>query len=145
MGEDRIVEVLDGPLQAVLSVGREGKGPVAVPMSYRYVDGRFVFATSRATLHGKLMLRRGRATITVQYEECDGRTVHQWYVMAEGPVRFTDENPLPHVRAIMAKDRGAEHADEWIGPSVPAGVEIAELVPDRISGWEYRDSLDDRR
>lgn len=143
MDSERITGALRGPHQAVLAVARLEKGPVAVPMSYRYVDGRFVFVTSRETLHGTLMLKRGRATITVQFEECDGPSVHQWYVMAEGAVGFTGEPPLPHIRAIMAKDRGTEHADAWAGTLPPAGVEVAELVPERISGWEYRDSLDE--
>lgn len=141
MDDGRIAEALAGPHQAVLSVGRVGKGPLAVPMSYRFVDGRFVFVTSPDSLHGRLMTKRGRATITVQYERCEGRSIHQWYVIAEGPVRFTDEDPMPHVRVVMAKDRGPEYVDEWIGPSSPVGVVTAVLEPERLSGWEYRQTL----
>jgi nitroimidazol reductase NimA-like FMN-containing flavoprotein (pyridoxamine 5'-phosphate oxidase superfamily) len=141
MSPERIAEALAGPHQAVLSVGRAEKGPLAVPMSYRFLEGRFVFVTSPGSLHGKLMTKRGRATFTVQYDRCEGRRLHQWYVIAEGPVRFADDDPVPHVRATLAKDRGPEYVDEWIGPSFPVGVLTAVLEPERISGWEYRETL----
>jgi hypothetical protein len=141
MNDDRIAEVLAGPHQAVLSVARAEKGPLAVPMSYRFVDGVFMFVTGEETLHGRLMRRRGRATMTVQDARSDGLTVHQWYVIAEGPVSFAEEDPLPVVRAIMAKDRGAAHADAWTAHSPPVGARVALLVPDRLSGYEFHDAL----
>lgn len=139
---DHIEELLSGPHQAVLSVSRVDRGPVAVPMSYRFVDGRFVIVTSPESLHSRLMKKTGRATITVQYEDCKGRSTYQWYVAAEGPIEFTDDDPAPHIHAIMAKDRGAENADDWTAGSPPSGVKVAVLSPSRLSGYEYRDSLD---
>ena len=141
--EQRIGELLAGPHQAVLSVSRQDKGPVAVPMSYSYKDGRFYMVTSPESLHGRLMQRTGRATVTVQFEACDGRKVHQWYVMAEGTIRFTDSEPAPVVRAIMAKDRGEDNANEWASGDPPPDVRLAVLEPERLSGFEFRDSLDD--
>jgi hypothetical protein len=87
--EHRTGELLDGPHQGVLSVSRREKGPVAVPMSYLFIEGRFFMVTPPESLHGRVMKRTGRATITVQFEATDGRTVHQWYVMAEGQIGFT--------------------------------------------------------
>ncbi len=134
---------LDGRHQAVLSVARTDKGPLAVPMSYVFTDGRFLMVTSPESLHGRLMRQQGRATLTVQFEECDGRSVYQWYVHAEGPVAFTDEDPVAVGRAILAKDRGPENADQWVEARPPAGGVVAALTPERLSGHEYRDSLDD--
>ncbi|HSF86274.1 MAG TPA: hypothetical protein VLG28_11560, partial [Acidimicrobiia bacterium] len=114
----------------------------AVPMSYHFGDGTFWMVTSPESLHGRLMVRRGRATMTVQFERCDGRSVHQWYVMAEGPVRFTDVDPLPHVRRILAKDRGAAHVDEWTAAAPAPGFLVAVLEPERLSGYEFYESLD---
>ena len=74
-------------------------------MSYLFRDGRFYMVTSPESLHGRLMQRTGRATLTVQFEACDGRNVYQWYVIAEGTIGFTDSEPGPYVRAILAKDR----------------------------------------
>ncbi len=139
----RIRELLEGPHQAVLSVSRRDKGPVAVPMSYLFADGRFYIVTSPESLHGRLMRRSGRATLTVQFEACDGRSVHQWYVMAEGTISFTDTKPRPYVRAILAKDRGEENADEWTSGDPPSDVRLAVLKPVKLSGFEYRDSLDE--
>ena len=141
ISSERVKELLSGPHQAVLSLSREAKGPLAVPMSYIYDGDRFVMVTSPASLHSRLMRRNGRATITVQFEACDGRSVHQWYVIAEGHVAFTDEDPRPFVRAILAKDRGSENADDWMQRTGDADDTVAELLPARISGFESSASL----
>ena len=137
-----MVELLGGPHQAILSVNREAKGPVAVPMSYHFSNGSFYMATSPDSLHGRLMRRRGRATVTVQYDSCDGKTVHQWYVMAEGPIRFAEEDPTRHIMAILEKDRGPDRIGEWKAAAPSAGIRLAVLEPDRISGYESTESLD---
>ena len=133
MDKERIALLLAGPHQAVLSVSRVDRGPVAVPISYHFSDGDFFMVTPPDTLHGRLMARAGRATMTVQFEACDGRSVHQWYVMAEGPVRFTDLDPSPHVRTILAKDRGETNVEEWTA---------GQPDPDMIirTGGEFRPS-----
>lgn len=41
----------------------------------------------------------------------------------------------------MAKDRGPANADEWTKPSAP-DMAVAVLHAARISGYEFRDSLD---
>jgi len=51
-------------------------------MSYHFTDGSFWMVTSPDSLHGRLMARRGRGTMTVQFEAGDGRRVYQWYVIA---------------------------------------------------------------
>lgn len=142
MEAERIAQLLGGPHQSVLSVNRTDRGPVAVPMSYHYAAECFHLVTSPASLHGRLMARTGRATITVQYEACDGRSVHQWYVIAEGPIAFTDDDPTPHIRAMLAKDRGEDNADEWMTGQPSGDVRVAELRPERLSGYEFRESLD---
>ncbi len=139
---EQIGNRLAGRHQAVLSVGRRDKGPLAVPMSYVFSEGRFSMVTSPDSLHGRLMQREGRATLTVQYEYCDGRSVHQWYVHAEGPVLFTEDDPVLVGRAILSKDRGFDNADEWLAARPPTGGSVAVLIPERLSGYEYRDSLD---
>jgi hypothetical protein len=141
MDDKRISELLGGPYQAVLSVGRDRKGPVAVPMSYHFSAGSFFIATSPDSLHGRLMIRRGRATLTVQHDSCDGTTVHQWYVMAEGPVRFSAEDPLPHIMEILLKDRGAARVEEWRAAAPTADIQLAILEPDRIAGYESTERL----
>lgn len=140
--KERIHELLQGAHQAVLSVGRAEKGPVAIPMSYYFDGERFFMVTSPTSLHGRLMAKTGRATLTIQYERVDVSSVHQWYVMAEGRVAFTEADPAPHVRAILAKDRGPDNVDAWRASSPDNDARVAELVPGRISGYEFRESLD---
>jgi nitroimidazol reductase NimA-like FMN-containing flavoprotein (pyridoxamine 5'-phosphate oxidase superfamily) len=142
---ERLGELLSGPHQAVLSVGRPDKGPIAVPMSYLFESDRFFMVTSPSSVHGRAMKRTGRATLTIQYERCDGPTVYQWYVMAEGRVAFTDADPAPLTRSILAKDRGERYADEWSTGAPPVNVTVAELMPQRLSGYEFNDSLDTSR
>jgi len=66
ISKGQIRELLAGPHQAVLSVGRQEKGPVAVPMSYTFNGDRFFFVTSPTSLHGRLMGEVGPATLTIQ-------------------------------------------------------------------------------
>ncbi len=143
MHRDRMALLLGGPHQAILSVARLERGPVAVPMSYHYDGSVFFMVTDPASLHGRLMERRGRATLTIQFERCDGPSVHQWYVTAEGPVRFTDEDPAPHIRAMLAKDRGEGYVDRWTAGRPPTTVKVAVLAPERIGAYEFHDSLPD--
>ena len=89
------------------------------------------------------MERRRRATITIQFERCDGPTVYQWYVTAEGPVRFTNEDPAPHIRTMLAKDRGDRYVYRWTAAPPAPTVKVAVLTPERIGGYEYHDALPD--
>jgi nitroimidazol reductase NimA-like FMN-containing flavoprotein (pyridoxamine 5'-phosphate oxidase superfamily) len=141
ISSERIAELLDGPHQAVLSVGRDDKGPVAVPMSYIYDGDRFFMVTSPTSLHGQRMARTGRATLTIQYEKVDRGSVHQWYVMAEGPVVFTDADPTSYVRAMLIKDRGETNWDRWRASEPNTDAQVAELVPARIGGYEFHETL----
>ena len=87
MEPERIAELLEGPLQAVLSVSRRDRGPVAVPMSYHFGDGTFWMVTSPESLHGRLMVRRGRATVTASATPQIGshsRTVSSVRAVANG-------------------------------------------------------------
>ena len=78
----------------------------------------------------------------MQFEACNGRSVHQWYVKAEGPIGFTDLDTGPLVHAILAKDRGEENADEWTSGNSSLEVQVAILQPRKLSGYGFRESLD---
>lgn len=135
MTEEEISERLAGPHQGVLSLSREDRGPIAVPMSYVYRDKRFWMITSPHSEHGRLMQIRGRATLTIHHDVVTTRRVEQWYVTAEGPVEFIDDDPAPLLREILVKDRGADRADEWTEQSLPAVTTVAVLVPQRLAGY----------
>lgn len=142
MTTDEIEQRLAGPHQAVLSLSRDDRGPIAVPMSYVYREGRFWMITSPDSEHGKLIQRRGRATLTIHHDVVELRQVQQWYVTAEGTIDFVDDDPAPILRAILAKDRGAELADEWTEQSLPSVTVVAVLTPRRVAGYRGVSRLD---
>lgn len=135
MSPDEIAERLAGPHQAVLSLSRDDRGPIAVPMSYLYRDGRFWMITSPSSEHGRLMRLRGRGTLTIHHDTVKKRRVEQWYVTAEGQVDFVENDPAPLLRAILAKDRGPELADAWTAQSLPSATTVAVLTPVRVTGY----------
>lgn len=139
---ERIIELLGGPHQAVLSVNRSAKGPLGVPMSYVYDGETFAIVTSPNSLHGRLMTTEGRATLTIHADTNEARSVHQWYIVAEGPVTFTELEPEPVIREILAKDRGAATVDEWMERMGHPEDVVVHLTPARISGFESVASLD---
>jgi nitroimidazol reductase NimA-like FMN-containing flavoprotein (pyridoxamine 5'-phosphate oxidase superfamily) len=142
MSRAEIEDLLDGSHQAVLSVSRDGRGPVAVPMSYLFVKGQFRIITPRNSLHGRLMQQTGRATLTIHHEEYPHRGVRQRYVMAEGPIEFTDDDPAPLVRALLAKDRGEALADEWTRRMSAHAATVAVLTPSSLNGYTFAGHLD---
>jgi nitroimidazol reductase NimA-like FMN-containing flavoprotein (pyridoxamine 5'-phosphate oxidase superfamily) len=121
------------------------KGPVAVPLAYVYRDGRFYMQSARDSLHGRLAVKRGRATVTVHEEWISGVEAQEWYVTAEGPVAFTDDRVRPVMRQILAKDRGEHIADrwleEWLWP-VAKDQQVLVLDPERIAGYTFPSSLE---
>ena len=100
-------EFLDGVHVGVLSIARDGKGPLALPVWYDHDDGDIVIFMSYSSLKARLLRTHGRATFTVQVEAPPYR-----YVMVEGPVTVVNE---PHDVTDMATrylgpDLGAQYA-----------------------------------
>lgn len=84
----------------ILSVPRDGKGPLSVPLAFRYARGGFEFSTKPTRLHARAFLKAGRATVMVHYEHYGpGPTIEQ-YVMAEGPIGFVDPGVSPDADAF---------------------------------------------
>src|SRR5262245_52504031 len=68
----------------IVSIAEEGRGPLAVPVWYRYAPGGDVlFATGETSRKVPLLRRTGRASLCVQTE-----TAPYLYVTVEGPIRF---------------------------------------------------------
>lgn len=133
---DTEIEIyLAGSHQAVLSLSRAKRGPVAIPMSFLFEDSRFWIITSPDSDHGRLMRSAGRATLTVHEEDNQPRTITQWYVTAEGPIQFVDTDPAALLRSILEKDRGTEFVDEWFTQSIQSVLPVAVLAPERLAGY----------
>ena len=52
----------------ILSVPREGRGPLSVPLAFRYVNGGFEFSTKPTRQHARAFMKAGRATVMVHHE-----------------------------------------------------------------------------
>ncbi len=66
----------------ILAVDEPGRGPLALPIWYRYVDGVVVIGMDGDSLKARLLRAAGRATLTVQTE-----APPYLYASVEGPVR----------------------------------------------------------
>ena len=97
---------LAGTHVAIVSVADGARGPLAVPVWYRYEPGGAVFfVTAKASRKAALIRSAGRATLCVQTE-----TAPYLYVTVEGPARLLAEPDREvDVRAI---------AHRYLGPAM---------------------------
>ena len=116
----------------ILSIQRDGKGPLAVPIWYQYDDGVVMIWMSGDSVKAKLLRRHGRATMTVQNETPPYR-----YVMVEGPVTVAtaDRDILAVAIRYLGEEMGREYAAQ--NPPTDASV-IARLTPERWLTTDYR-------
>lgn len=125
---------------AVLSVSRMRRGPVAVPIWYEFAEGRFWMITHPESLHGRIMRRTGRATLTVRSEDYGEVRTRERYVMAEGPVVITSDDVEPLVRRIRSRYYTGPHGEEWVGRPLDAftlSQRVTVLQPETLSGYEW--------
>jgi nitroimidazol reductase NimA-like FMN-containing flavoprotein (pyridoxamine 5'-phosphate oxidase superfamily) len=108
----------------ILSIGREGKGPLALPIWYQYEDGEIIIGMGGESSKAKLLRAAGRATMTVQTE-----TAPYKYVMVEGPVEVVHEqrDDLEMASRYLGEEMGRWYADN--NPSTAASV-VAHLTPE---------------
>ncbi len=115
----------------VLSIQRDGKGPLALPVWYAYDDGQVIVHMAADSAKAKLLRRFGRASMTVQNE-----TPPYQYVMIEGPVTIAheDRDILPMAVRYLGKRVGARYAAE--NPPDDQSV-IARITPERWLTIDY--------
>ncbi len=141
MTPEEVDQYLQLPHVAVLSASREGRGPIASPIWYDYVDGDVRIVTARDSVHGRAIQRTGWATLTVRSEEYgDDHTVER-YANVEGPISFADEDITPVVTAMRRRYYTGTRADEWIARPLITTQEVAVLRPERVAGFYWEESL----
>jgi nitroimidazol reductase NimA-like FMN-containing flavoprotein (pyridoxamine 5'-phosphate oxidase superfamily) len=93
----------------ILSIARDGKGPLALPIWYQYRDGEVTIGISDSSIKAILLRRHGRATLTVQNE-----TPPYQYVMVEGPVTVgkDDHSVLEMATRYLGPELGARYAEQ---------------------------------
>jgi PPOX class probable F420-dependent enzyme len=115
----------------ILSIARDGKGPLALPIWYQYDDGEVVISMSGSSVKAILLRRHGRASLTAQDETPPYR-----YVMVEGPVSVAHEEG--DVLALASRYLGAE-LGTWYAENNPLTDDrvIARLRPGRWLTCDY--------
>jgi PPOX class probable F420-dependent enzyme len=115
----------------ILSIARDGKGPLALPIWYQYDDGEVVISMSGSSVKAILLRRHGRASLTAQDETPPYR-----YVMVEGPVSVAHEEG--DVLALASRYLGAE-LGTWYAENNPLTDDrvIARLRPERWLTCDY--------
>ncbi len=104
----------------VLAVDEPGRGPLAMPIWYQYVEGAVVLAMDGASLKARLLKAAGRATLTVQTE-----TAPYQYVSVEGPVTIV---PAQHDGlALATRYLGAEFG-KWYNDANPTDASTVTVI-----------------
>lgn len=141
MSPQQVDDYLKLPHVAVLSVSRDGRGPIAAPIWYDYSDGVIRIVTSRDSVHGRVIQRRGWATLTVNSEEYGDEHTVERYANVEGPIEFVADDIVPVVTAIRRRYYTGRRAAEWIERPLISTQEVAELRPQRVAGFFWEESL----
>jgi nitroimidazol reductase NimA-like FMN-containing flavoprotein (pyridoxamine 5'-phosphate oxidase superfamily) len=116
----------------VLSIARDGKGPLALPIWYQYEPGgAVVLSMDGASVKARLLGARGRATLTVQDE-----TPPYKYVMVEGPVAIGshDHDSLGLATRYLGAQMGAWYAEH--NPPGEGSVTV-RLTPEQWLTIDY--------
>lgn len=115
----------------ILSIQREGKGPLALPIWHQYEEGQVLIHMGRDSVKARLLRRHGRASMTVQDETPPYR-----YVMVEGPVTVAHEDRDISSMAIryLGDELGRQYAAD--NPTTEESV-VARLTPERWLTTDY--------
>jgi PPOX class probable F420-dependent enzyme len=115
----------------ILSIARDDKGPLALPIWYRYDEGDVVMSMTGTSVKAILLHRYGRASLTVQNE-----TPPYQYVMVEGPV--TVDSDEFDVLGMATRYLGDEFG-KWYAENNPSSGDtvVARLRPERWLTCDY--------
>jgi len=114
----------------VLAVAEPGRGPMALPIWYRYVDGVVEIGMDGNSLKARLLRDAGRATMTVQTE-----TAPYQYVSVEGPVTV---DAVPRHDLEMASRYLGPELGRWYAEHNPS-TEESVTVTLRPEHWRTHD------
>jgi len=101
---------LAGVRVAVISVADPGKGPLTLPVWYRYEPGGDIFfVTGSRSTKADLIRRAGRLSLCVQTE-----TLPYQYVSVEGPVTLVESDLDDERRQIAYRYLGEEVGEMYL-------------------------------
>ncbi len=130
MSPDARNAFLAGVHVAVLAVDEPGRGPLALPIWYEWVDGGVELGMGTDSLKARCLRAAGRATITVQDEAPPYR-----YVSVEGPV--TELTKQRNVRSVAVRYLGEEAGSAYAAQNpATATTVVFRLTPEH---WRTQD------
>jgi len=122
---------------AVVSVARPGRGPLALPVWYRYIPGGSVrFVTDADSLKARLIREAGRISLCVQNE-----TPPYQYVSVEGAASVSDDVDYENdIRRVALRYLGDEIGELYLaGQSGDAAARRSVLVTLTPEKWTSED------
>jgi uncharacterized protein len=121
----------------IVSIGEEGRGPLSVPVWYRYEPGgELRFATGDASRKVRLLRRAGRASLCVQTE-----TAPYLYVSVEGPTTIDTVDFERDTREMALRYLGERMGEAYLAATYPNGTTSEVLVrlhPERWWSADFR-------
>jgi PPOX class probable F420-dependent enzyme len=127
---------LADPHIAVVSIAEPDRGPLTVPVWYRYEPGGAVcFVTGTESRKAQLMRDVGRIGLCVQTEDAPYQ-----YVSIEGPVTFGEPDPERDIREIAFRYLGKERGEMYLAATAaePIPSVLVMLTPERWYSVDYR-------
>jgi nitroimidazol reductase NimA-like FMN-containing flavoprotein (pyridoxamine 5'-phosphate oxidase superfamily) len=119
----------------ILAVDEPGRGPMALPIWYRYEGGTVQIGMGGSSRKAELLRGAGRATLTVQTEEPPYK-----YVSVEGPVTVenTRRDDLQMATRYLGPEMGRWYAEN--NPSTDEAV-VVVLTPEHWRTHDFGRSL----
>src|SRR5262249_19318144 len=120
---------------AIVSIADAGRGPLAVPVWYRYAPGGDVyFATGPESRKLGLLRSAGRASLCVQTEEPP-----YLYVSVEGPTTIEPIDFERDVREMALRYLGPKMGEMYLASTYPGGTSTEVRVRLRPQRWASAD------
>lgn len=115
----------------IVSIGEEGRGPLTVPVWYRYEPGgELRFATGDVSRKARLLARARRASLCVQTE-----TPPYLYVSVEGPTSIERVDFERDIREMALRYLGPRMGEAYLTATYPNGTSSEVLVRMRPERW----------
>jgi PPOX class probable F420-dependent enzyme len=126
---------LAGTHVAILSIAEEDRGPLSVPVWYRYQPGGEVrIAIAPTSRKAKLLARTGRASLCVQTE-----TPPYQYVMVEGRTATEPADFDLDIREMAMRYLGPKGGEVYMRTVYPEGKTSEIIVRLRPEHWGSAD------
>jgi uncharacterized protein len=121
----------------IVSIAEEGRGPLSVPVWYRYEPGGDMrFATGGTSRKARLLKRAGRASLCVQTQ-----TPPYIYVTVEGPTTIEQLDFERDVHEMALRYLGSGMGEAYLAAAYPNGTStelLVRLSPERWWSADFR-------